>query len=202
MELSEKIQKLRRDNNLTQEQFAEIIFVSRTAVSKWETGRGIPSIDSLQMIAKEFDVRLDYLLSTEEIAEMAKLETESRIKRFSDFVVAIANACALLALILPLYKIDADGIFYSTYIGNIGGWQGIVLGIISPFITLCGILQAVFLFCDKSKIEQALRLCALAANVFAILLCILSLQPYPAIFYFVLFMAKGILMIKSYRHAK
>lgn len=38
MELSEKIQKLRKERGLTQEQFAEQLFVSRTAVSKWETG--------------------------------------------------------------------------------------------------------------------------------------------------------------------
>ena len=52
MELSEKIQKLRKERGLTQEQFAEQLFVSRTAVSKWETDRGTPSIESLQMIAK------------------------------------------------------------------------------------------------------------------------------------------------------
>ena len=44
MELSEKIQKLRKEHNMTQEQFAEKLFVSRTAVSKWETGRGMPSM--------------------------------------------------------------------------------------------------------------------------------------------------------------
>ena len=38
MELSEKIQKLRKEHNMTHEQFAEKLFVSRTAVSKWETG--------------------------------------------------------------------------------------------------------------------------------------------------------------------
>ena len=52
MELSEKIQKLRKEHNLTQEQLAEQLFVSRTAVSKWETGRGMPSMESLQMIWK------------------------------------------------------------------------------------------------------------------------------------------------------
>lgn len=38
MEFCEKIKKIRTDNNLTQEQFAEKLFVSRTAVSKWESG--------------------------------------------------------------------------------------------------------------------------------------------------------------------
>lgn len=38
MDLSEKLQKLRKENNLTQEDLAKKLFVSRTAISKWETG--------------------------------------------------------------------------------------------------------------------------------------------------------------------
>ena len=45
MEFSEKLQELRKSRNLTQEELAEALFVSRTAVSKWESGRGYPSID-------------------------------------------------------------------------------------------------------------------------------------------------------------
>ena len=48
MEFNEKLQKLRKDQSLTQEELAEKLFVSRTAISKWESGRGYPSIDSLK----------------------------------------------------------------------------------------------------------------------------------------------------------
>ena len=48
MEFNEKLQELRKNKNLTQEQLAEMSFVSRTAISKWESGRGYPSIDSLK----------------------------------------------------------------------------------------------------------------------------------------------------------
>ena len=47
MLLGEKIKKLRTDNGLTQEELAERIYVTRTAVSKWETGKGMPGIESL-----------------------------------------------------------------------------------------------------------------------------------------------------------
>ena len=53
MDFCDKLKKLRKDNNLTQEEFAEKIFVTRTAVSKWETGNGYPSLESLKLIAGE-----------------------------------------------------------------------------------------------------------------------------------------------------
>ena len=62
MELAKKIQKLRKENNMTQEQLAQKLCVSRTAVSEWENGRGMPGIESLQMIAKLFPITLDDLL--------------------------------------------------------------------------------------------------------------------------------------------
>ena len=46
MEFHEKLQALRKQRGLTQEELAQLLFVSRTAVSKWESGRGYPSIDS------------------------------------------------------------------------------------------------------------------------------------------------------------
>ncbi|MBQ2681880.1 MAG: helix-turn-helix transcriptional regulator, partial [Eggerthellaceae bacterium] len=51
MEFSEKLQELRKARSLTQEQLAEALYVSRTAVSKWESGRGYPSIDSLREVS-------------------------------------------------------------------------------------------------------------------------------------------------------
>ena len=56
MEFSEKMQELRNKNKLTQEQLAEKLYVSRTAVSKWESGKGYPSIDSLKYISKIFKI--------------------------------------------------------------------------------------------------------------------------------------------------
>ena len=63
MELSEKLQALRRQKGLTQEQLAQALYVSRTAISKWESGRGTPNIDSLKQIAAFFSVSVDTLLS-------------------------------------------------------------------------------------------------------------------------------------------
>jgi len=67
MELNEKLQELRKQKGLTQEELAESLFVSRTAISKWESGRGYPNIDSLKSIAKFFGVTIDELLSGDEL---------------------------------------------------------------------------------------------------------------------------------------
>jgi len=56
MDFNEKLQQLRKQNNMTQEQLAEQLYVSRTAISKWESGKGYPNIDSLKSISKLFSV--------------------------------------------------------------------------------------------------------------------------------------------------
>ena len=76
MEFGEKIQKLRNQNKWTKEQLAEKLYVSRTAVSKWESGKGYPNIDSLKDIAKLFDKTIDELLSSEEIIDIVKKENK------------------------------------------------------------------------------------------------------------------------------
>ena len=56
MEFNEKLQELRKSRGLTQEELAEALFVSRTAISKWESGRGYPNLDSLKEISKYFSM--------------------------------------------------------------------------------------------------------------------------------------------------
>ena len=79
MEFNEKLQELRKSRGLTQEELAEALFVSRTAVSKWESGRGYPSIDSLKEISKYFSVSIDELLTGEKLISIAEKENKSNI---------------------------------------------------------------------------------------------------------------------------
>lgn len=62
MTLGDKLSSLRRTHNFTQEQLAELLGVSRQAVSKWESGTAYPETDKLIRISKLFDCSLDYLL--------------------------------------------------------------------------------------------------------------------------------------------
>ena len=69
--LSEKLKKYRTDNNLTQEEFAAKLFVTRNAVSKWENDNGYPNIDTLKDIAKLLNVTIDKLLGDEDVKTIA-----------------------------------------------------------------------------------------------------------------------------------
>ena len=62
MEFSEKLQQLRKQKGLTQEELAQSLYVSRTAISKWESGQSVPESDKLIVISDFFGVSLDYLL--------------------------------------------------------------------------------------------------------------------------------------------
>lgn len=66
MTLGEKLSKLRKENNYTQEQLADILGVSRQAISKWESNITYPETDKLIRISELFHCSLDYLLKETE----------------------------------------------------------------------------------------------------------------------------------------
>ena len=103
MEFHEKLQELRKSRGLTQEELAEDLYVSRTAVSKWESGRGYPSIDSLKEISKYFSVTIDDLLSGDKLISIAEKENESNIRNMCELLLGIVDICSILLIVLPLY---------------------------------------------------------------------------------------------------
>lgn len=63
MELSERLQQLRKENGFSQEQLAEQLGVSRQAVSKWESGQSNPDIINLEKLCGIYHVSADYILT-------------------------------------------------------------------------------------------------------------------------------------------
>ena len=117
MEFHEKLQELRKRRELTQEELAEALYVSRTAISKWESGRGYPGIESLKRIADFYSVTIDELLSGEKLISIAEKENKTNIRSMCDFVFGIADVSFLLLIVLPLYPRTIEGYIYSA-IGN------------------------------------------------------------------------------------
>ena len=64
METKDILKKIREDNNLTQEEFAERVLVTRQAVSRWETGETQPNTETLKILSREFDVSINTLLGS------------------------------------------------------------------------------------------------------------------------------------------
>ena len=125
MTFGEKLKKLRIDNQLTQDELAEKIYVTRTAISKWETDKGYPSIDSLKQLSNLFEVSIDELISDSDIENKRLLE-KAKSRKF----YLCAMACLALTTVLAI-------VYYFTqvqylYAGSILGMVGyIVFGLLS-----------------------------------------------------------------------
>ena len=94
MEFNEKLQELRKARSMTQEELAEALFVSRTAISKWESGRGYPNLDSLKEISKYFSISIDELICSEEIISVAQDDK----KEFIDKYVSLGKKRVVIVL--------------------------------------------------------------------------------------------------------
>ena len=77
MTLGEKLSKLRKEYNYTQEQLADIIGVTRQSISKWESDIAYPETDKLIKIGKLFECSMDYLFN-EDITEKQELEPDQK----------------------------------------------------------------------------------------------------------------------------
>ena len=104
MELHEKLKELRKQKGMTQEELANQLYVSRTAVSKWESGRGYPNTESLKAMARFFSVSLDSLLSADEALNLAAEENKRREARLRSWVFGLLDISLVLLLFLPLFR--------------------------------------------------------------------------------------------------
>ncbi len=67
--IAKAVLKIRQDNKLSQEQFAEMVGVTRQAVSRWEMGVSVPNINTLILISEKFDIPVDEMLKSGDVVE-------------------------------------------------------------------------------------------------------------------------------------
>ena len=118
MEFHEKLKELRKNRGLTQEELSEALFVSRTAISKWESGRGYPGIESLKEISRFFSVSIDELLSGEKLITIAENENRHNIQTLCELLFGITDLMTLMLIILPLYPNPVNGFVYAVNLLN------------------------------------------------------------------------------------
>lgn len=95
MNLKDKLTKLRKDNNLTQDELAEKLYISRQTISNWENGRTYPDIETLILISNKFNISLDDLLKTdnEVIKDMdKKIRSHKKLKIIITLLIIIFSA--------------------------------------------------------------------------------------------------------------
>lgn len=199
MEFNEKLQELRKQKGLTQEQLAEELYVSRTAVSKWESGRGYPSIDSLKAISKFFSVTVDELLSGEELLNIAEEDHKQKEDRIRDLIFGLLDICVSLLIFLPLFAKRSNGIIEEVSLLSLNSVSMVfrlVYFVIVGGIILSGIFTIALQNCKRGAWVFIKHKLSFFLNSVGALLFIISLQPYAAIFLFVFLILKALVLIK------
>ena len=211
MEFNEKLQELRKSRSLTQEELAEALFVSRTAISKWEQGRGYPSLDSLKEISRFFSVSIDDLICSEEIISAAADEKKECMDKYISLICNTLDIFLVLLLFLPVFGNGTDSpASVSLYaITGISTWiktlfaaligvavlNGICGVVISHFDKLvCALacsrmIQWIILSLNRHRLVTGMVLSIASAAVF-----ILTRQPYAGIVCLVILVVKGLLI--------
>ncbi len=200
MEFHEKLQELRKQKGLTQEELAESLYVSRTAISKWESGRGYPNIDSLKAISKFFSVTIDELLSGEEVLTIAEENQKQKEAYLRDMVFGLLDLSAAIVFFVPFFGQKADGYVQAISL--------LFLTEIAPYLKAAYFVMVIgmVVFGISTLVLQNYRgafwvrnksILSLLINTATALLFIISSQPYAAAFVFVFLVIKVVMLIKK-----
>lgn len=200
MEFHEKLQKLRKKQNLTQEQLAQQLFVSRTAISKWESGRGYPNLESLKSISGLFSVSIDELLSNDELLEPEKTENPNHIGKIPGFMFGGLNLITVVLLFMPLCGEREGGYIRAVtlleYTGMTNFLRTLCIGILVT-ISVFGIIELVVERKENKRVLRQYRLCSMALYAASVMMFALSRQPYFTAFLFLLFVGKAALIVRE-----
>jgi transcriptional regulator with XRE-family HTH domain len=197
MEFNEKLQQLRKSKGLTQEELAQAIFVSRTAVSKWESGRGYPNIESLKTLAEFFSVTVDELLSTDEIITAAEEEKQELIGKYTTLLCHVLDVFTALLLFIPVFGNGADKRSVALFaLSETPLWIKIVSAVIIGLTVLNGACGLIISRLDKPLWSKHRSITGIALSVTACLLFMITRQPYAGVFCLAILVIKGCLRRK------
>ncbi len=199
MEFNEKLQELRKSKSMTQEELAEALFISRTAISKWESGRGYPSLDSLKEISKFFSVSIDELICMEEIISVAEDEKKVCIDKYITLICNVLDVFLVLLLFLPIFGNGNDSpssvLLYS--ITSLSEWIKPLFFTLIGITVLNGICGVIISFFNKPIWNRHRLVTGMVLSIVCAAVFILTRQPYAGIVCLVILVIKGFLMVKG-----
>lgn len=199
MEFHEKLKELRKNKELTQEELSEALFVSRTAISKWESGRGYPGIDSLKEIAKYFSVTIDELLSGEKLITIAENENRHNIQRLCSLFIGITDLLTLMLIVLPLYPNPVNGFVYAVNLINYKDTTPMIRTIhwiLFLLLTVTGTVKIILTECKIEKGQKYTTACSMGIGILTVFFLAMTREAYATTAAFLLLIIKGILLIK------
>ena len=200
MEFNEKLQELRKQKGLTQEELAELLYVSRAAISKWESGRGFPNIESLKAISKYFSISLDDLLSGEGILAIAENDHKQKERTLRDLIFGLLDCGMVLLLFLPFFGQKEDGFIRSVSLLALSDIQLYLKTAYIAFVSIMVVLGIMNLALQNSRQRlwiQSKSVLSLTLSGVGVCLFIVSQQPYATIFVFVFLIIKALMLIKQ-----
>ena len=195
MDFGEKLKALRTERGLTQEQLAARLYVSRTAVSKWETGGGSPNLDSLQAVARLFDVSVDDLLSADDLLVLARDERRSTARSSGMLSFGLLDVLAVVFAFIPLYGVDDGSFVRMANLADYGASVdfGASFAVMAAAVVSLMFVGAVEILLAAAGSRRAARIVALvgfAVQALAVVLFASTMQPYATTLMFALLLAK------------
>ena len=199
MEFNEKLQELRKSKSLTQEELAEALFVSRTAISKWEQGRGYPSIDSLKEISRFFSVSIDDLICSEEIVSAAADEKKECVEKYISLICNTLDIFLALLLFLPVFGNGTDHpVSVSLFaITGLSTWMKTMFAALISLAVLNGICGVIINHFDKPVWNRHRLMTGMVLSVACTAVFILTRQPYAGIICLAVLVVKGFMVARG-----
>ena len=199
MEFHEKLQALRKGRGLTQEELAEALYVSRTAISKWESGRGYPSIDSLKEISRYFSVTIDELLSSDTLLSIAEKENKANLQNMCDIIFGMIDICSFMLIALPLYPNKVNGYIYSVNLleyTQTTKLNYLLFWIMYVSLVVLGIIKLLLAKFRSAKYTPAMTGISMILGIVLVLFLSVTREAYAVVMAFLLLVIKGILLFK------
>ena len=198
MEFNEKLQELRKSRSMTQEELAEALFVSRTAISKWESGRGYPNIDSLKEISRFFSVTIDDLICSDEMITVAEIEKREFADKYVSLICNVLDILLAILLFIPAFGNGPESSVTVSLFGltGISFWVKtvfIVIIVITIINGICGVIIASF---NKPVWNRHRLITGAALSILAVIVFIAARQPYAGIVCFSFLVINGFLITK------
>ena len=199
MEFNEKLQELRKNKGLTQEELAEALFVSRAAISKWESGRGYPNLDSLKEISRYFSVTIDDLICSEEIITAAEDEKRACINKYTALICNALDILMALLLLLPVFGNGADTPASLTLyeITGLRSWIRTVFAVVISATVLNGICGVVISRFNKPVWNHHRLITGIVLSITGAAVFMMTRQPYAGILCLAMLIVKGLLIGKG-----